>query len=398
MSTQLRPSLSSGQREPASPRRRTRRIVVAAVALAVLGGSVLAGAAVRNPPTPETAVPADRSADLPADAPADSTGQPVTQLTAYLPYWQQPAALADLEANQHWLTTAAPWWYSPTPSGDVVEQHPEYTDTGEQVVERIRATGVQLMPAIANHRNGAWDFEVVPRLLADADTRRRHVDALVELVTARDYDGIIIDYELLGVGDRENFTAFVTALGDAMHAVDRRLAVALHAQDSDAGAGPHNQAQDYAAIGAAADEIHLMTFDQHYDESEPGPVAPLPWVVDVVAYAKRLVPAEKLILGIGLFGYDWGGGDVADDLQLTQVRERIATTGAQPRFDRVAASPQLRYRRNGVDHEIWYEDARSVAAKLALVEREDLGGAFFWRLGSVPDAIWRGAQWQLDRP
>lgn len=373
---------------------------MAAIALVVLGGAVLAAAAAGGRPTPQAARPieraADRPADLPADAPADGPADPAPQVTAYLPYWEQPAALADLEVNQHWLTAAAPWWYAPTPDGDVVEQHTPYTDTGERTVERIRATGVRLMPAIANHRDGRWDFEVVPRLIADADTRRRHVDALVALVEERDYDGITIDYELLGADDRNNFTAFVTALGDALHAADRRLAVALHAQDSDAGAGPHNQAQDYAAIGAAADEIHLMTYDQHYDESEPGPVAPLPWVVDVVAYAKRLIPSEKLILGIGLFGYDWGGGEIADDLQLTQVQQRIAMTGVQPRFDPVAASPRLRYRRDGIEHEIWYENARSVAAKLALVERESLGGAFFWRLGSVPDAIWRSAQRELD--
>lgn len=398
MSTQLQASPSSGQSEAAPPRRRTRRLAVAAIVLTLLGCAVVAAAAARSRPTPPAARSADPIVDRPEDVPPDGDREPVTQVTAYLPYWEQPAALADLEANQHWLTTAAPWWYAPTATGDVVEQHPGYTDTDEQVVERIRATGVRLMPAIANHRNGEWDFEVVRRLIGDAGTRRRHVDALVELVEARGYDGITIDYELLGAGDRDNFTAFVTSLGNALHAIDRRLAVALHAQESDAGAGPHNQAQDYAAIGAAADEIHLMTYDQHYDESEPGPVAPLPWVVDVVAYAKSLIPSEKLILGIGLFGYDWGGGEVADDLQLTQVRQLISMTGARPRFDDAAASPQLRYRRNGVDHEIWYEDARSVAAKLALVEREDLGGAFFWRLGSVPDAIWQSAQRQLDRP
>ena len=362
-------------------------MMVAAIALVALGGAVLAAAGAGGRPT-----------DAPAPAPADGHGSPEPQVIAYLPYWEQPAALDDLEANQHWFTSAAPWWYAPTANGDVVEQHPEYTDTSQRAVERIRATEARLMPAIANHRDGQWDFEVVPRLIADADTRRRHVDALVALVEEHDYDGITIDYELLGAKDRDNYTAFVTALGEALHAEDRRLAVALHAQDSDAGAGPHNRAQDYAAIGAAADEVHLMTYDQHYDESEPGPIAPLPWVVDVVAYAKRLIPSDKLILGIGLFGYDWGGGEVADDLQLTQVQQRIAMTGVRPRFDQVAASPQLRYRRDGVERVIWYENARSVAAKLALVEREGMGGAFFWRLGSVPDAIWRSAQRQLDRP
>ncbi|MBW3604812.1 MAG: hypothetical protein KY460_07870 [Actinobacteria bacterium] len=347
-------------------------------------------------PMPRDAAPAgdpvgDRitSADAPGDlSPAD---RPL-RVIGYLPYWEQPEAVADVEANRGWLTTAAPWWYAPTRDGDVVEQHPEYTDTSDRVVERLRDQGMAIMPTIANHRDGEWDFEVVPELLADTTARARHVRALAELAAARDFDGIVVDYELLGADDRDNFTAFVTELADALHADDRRLGVALHAQRSDAGEGEHHRAQDYAAIGAAVDELHLMTYNQHYDGSPPGPIAPLPWVSDVIAYTLRHVPAHKVILGIGLFGYDWGGGPVADDLQLTHADTRIAMTGRTPRFDERSASPYLRYQRSGVDHELWYENARSVAAKLALVERHDLGGAFFWRLGSVPDDIWRTAE------
>jgi spore germination protein len=140
-----------------------------------------------------------------------------------------------------------------------------------------------------------------------------------------------------------------------------------------------------------------MTYDQHYDESEPGPIAPLPWVIDVLDYATARVPPEKLVLGIGLYGYDWGGGDTADNLQLSQVARRIeANQGAQG-WDQRAASPWFRYQSDGVARTIWYEDARSVEAKLDLVDRYDLGGAFFWRLGGVPDDIWRAAERTLRR-
>ncbi|CAN5898463.1 glycosyl hydrolase family 18 protein [soil metagenome] len=392
----LRDSPSSGPDE--RPRRRQRRAwrLWAALVTLTLGVAVVA-----LPPVRERAPGGEAVTDALAQrgdvddrpAPAD---RPALQVVGYVPYWQQPAAVADVTANRGWLTTVAPWWYSPTADGDVVEQHPAYTDTGDGAVQRLRDAGMTIMPTIANHRDGAWDFAVVPTLIADDGTRSRHVRALAELVATRDFDGIVIDYELLEADDRDNFTAFVTELGEALHADGKRLAVALHAQRSDAGDGGHNQAQDYAAIGAAVDEIHLMTYNQHYDGSQPGPVAPLPWVSDVIAYALTHVPAHKLILGIGLFGYDWGGGRVAEDLQLTQVDRRIASTGQAPRFDDASASPFVRYRRDGVDRELWYEDARSVEAKLALVERHRLGGAFFWRLGAVPDDIWRAAARVLD--
>jgi spore germination protein len=117
----------------------------------------------------------------------------------------------------------------------------------------------------------------------------------------------------------------------------------------------------------------------------------------VLDYATARIPADKLVLGIGLFGYDWGGGEVADDLQLSQVSRRIDANQGERGWDPRAASPWFRYRRDGQSRVIWYEDTASVGAKLALVARYDLGGAFFWRLGGVPDDIWRAVR-QTLRP
>jgi spore germination protein YaaH len=237
----------------------------------------------------------------------------------------------------------------------------------------------------------------VPQLIADSGTRGAHVRNLVDLVEARDFDGIVIDYELLGAGDRDNFTAFVTELGAALHANARQLAVALHAQASDAGSGEHNVAQDYRAIGQAADQVHLMTYDVHYDESDPGPIAPLPWIADVLDYATERIPPDKLLLGIGLFGYDWPEGQTAEELQLAQVERRIASNDGEQGWDDHAQAPWFRYRSDGVARTIWYEDAHSVAAKLELVAHYDLAGAFIWRLGGVPEDIWQATR-QTLRP
>lgn len=332
---------------------------------------------------------------LPGIQEAAPVDEPPPAVLGYLPYWEQGSAMDDALREPDLLTAAAPWWYAPTEQGDVVEQHPRFTDTGDDVVARLRAGGLSVMPTIANHRDGEWDFEVVPRLIADEAARSAHVDNLVALVDDHDYDGIVVDYELLGADDRDNFTAFVTELGAALHARDRRLAVALHAQASDEGSGGHNVAQDYRAIGEAADEVHLMTYDLHYDESEPGPIAPLPWVTEVLDYATERIPPDKLLLGIGLFGYDWPEGDPADGLQLHQIAERIDGNDGDQGYDEDAESPWFRYEQDGVDRTLWYEDARSVAAKLAMVDEYDLGGAFLWRLGGVPDDIWEAAEQTL---
>ncbi len=46
------------------------------------------------------------------------------------------------------------------------------------------------------------------------------------------------------------------------------------------------------------------------------------------------------------------------------------------------------YTVDGVQHEVWYADATSVASRLPLVERYSLGGIAIWRLGGEDPANW----------
>jgi spore germination protein len=155
---------------------------------------------------------------------------------------------------------------------------------------------------------------------------------------------------------------------------------------------------DYELLGRYADELHLMAYDLHNEGSDPGPIAPTWWVERVVRHATSVVPPDKLVLGIGLFGYDWGPGGTADGLTLSEVEERMRDHDGELRFDRRSRSPVFTYAADGDDRELWFEDARSIRHKLRLVDRYDLAGVFYWRLGGTTAEIWRAVEtWQALR-
>lgn len=104
---------------------------------------------------------------------------------------------------------------------------------------------------------------------------------------------------MLRSSDRDAYAAFVGTLADRLRAVDRRLTVTVQAKTADQGTGDFHAAQDYEALGAAADEVRVMAYDHHWSTSDPGPIAPLGWVEDVVEYTLSRVPPEKVSLGIG---------------------------------------------------------------------------------------------------
>jgi spore germination protein len=146
------------------------------------------------------------------------------------------------------------------------------------------------------------------------------------------------------------------------------------------------EAHDYAALGAAADGCLLMTYEWGYAYGEPMAVAPLPSVREVLDYAVTEIPPEKLFLGVPNYGYDWPlpfvrGATRARSLSNQEAIRLALAYGAAISYDESAASPHFFYSDGaGTAHTVWFEDARSLAAKLSLAAEYGLAGVGFWNL------------------
>ena len=81
--------------------------------------------------------------------------------------------------------------------------------------------------------------------------------------------------------------------------------VALAPKTSAGQPGLLYEAHDYAALGAAADDVLLMTYEWGYALSEPMAVAPIDKVEQVVRFAVSQIPPDKIFLGMPNYGYDW---------------------------------------------------------------------------------------------
>ena len=207
------------------------------------------------------------------------------------------------------------------------------------------------------------------------------VAGIVALTEREHYAGIDLDYENLHAGDRQAFTTFVTRLARALHARGKVLSVAVFAKTTNAGTDPRNVAQDYAAIGRAADQVRLMAYDYHWDSSPPGPVAPISWVRAVLRYARTQIPASKIILGVPLYGYDWVGhhGTGISWLQALRLSRQYHATA---HYDQASQAPWFRYRdAAGHEHTVWFENAASSRAKFDAAQGAQIGGVYLWMYG-----------------
>lgn len=348
----------------------TRRLTVAT---AVLGAAAALGGCSPGQPSPNHSSPG-RSA-------------PATRISAvagYLVPWDErnPAAAASAE-----LTEVNPVWFQPTESGGIAYA----SETAELAARRAGSQRQLMAPSISNFRNGAWDGELVARLVGDEKLRAAHVAAITRLVRDGGWRGVDIDYESLPESSRDGYSAFVAELAEALHALaaPARLSVTLHAKTAEPGDWHGARAQDWTAIGAAADEVRLMAYDHATASSAPGPVAPLSWVERVFALATATIPLDRISAGLPTYGYDWVGPSDGVPVQWADVQAIATRHGATPQWDQDAGTPWLRYVDDrGREHTIWYEDGRALAAKLDLALRHGINRVALWRLGGEDPAVW----------
>lgn len=138
---------------------------------------------------------------------------------------------------------------------------------------------------------------------------------------------------------------------------------------------------------------HQITYEWGYALSEPMAVAPIDKVEQVVRFAVSQVPPDKIFLGMPNYGYDWTlpyikGQSRARSFGNVQATEQAVQAGAPIRFDTQAQSPHYNYWRDRAEHEVWFEDARSVQAKLLLAGEYQLRGVSIWNIMRYFPQLW----------
>ena len=307
--------------------------------------------------------------------------EPTLTVAATLPWWDGrgvPSLHAAVEDGP--VTEVSPMWGTPTVGGglDVVSL--------STAAELLGRDGVRLFPTVQNYIDRTWDGELVAGILSDPQAAGRHRELIVDAVMAHDWAGIDVDYGDLPPTAGSAFVDFLSALRDDLHRHGKELSITVPARVDDE---ERSEALGYSyqLLGGIADQLRVRAHYHAWDVSEPGPVAPLAWVEDVVSYAVQRVPREKLVLGLATYGYDWAGGPGVE-LQAEDAIALARSVGASPRWDRDAAAHTFTYARDGEQHTVWYEDARSAEAKVAVALRERLRGVTVWRLGGEDGRLW----------
>lgn len=296
-------------------------------------------------------------------------------------YTGDTRALKSFAQNTKVITTIAPFLFRVNKNGEINGQHkPELIQTAQK-------TGVKILAVVTNIDASTFSKQTVSSLLRSKTARHKAISEILNLLKENGYSGVNIDFEGVPAADRPYLTAFFRELAATLHANNLLVTAALPAKTATEEWSAWSGAYDYQAIAPYLDLAVLMTYDQHYAGGPAGPVAAQPWVESVLTYALRYFSPQKLVMGIAAYGYVWDDRS-GRALNYNGIQTLINKHRVVPKWHEEYRVPYFTFTEAGVKHEVWYENRRSTAAKLELVNKYNLRGVAIWRLGYEDPGIW----------
>jgi cellulose synthase/poly-beta-1,6-N-acetylglucosamine synthase-like glycosyltransferase/spore germination protein YaaH/peptidoglycan/xylan/chitin deacetylase (PgdA/CDA1 family) len=333
-----------------------------------------------------------RAREAKGPVPAIETGHSI--VAAFYAPWQE-TGLHSLDANANRMTHLLPVWVHLRSDANGLDFHdwdPALTPHNNDVLKIAHTNNLNVVPVFSNAQvssNGSGEFDPkrVHLFLNSPALQEKAIADLRNWCLHYRFQGINVDFENLETGDYPLLVPFLQRMKAAFGPKHLLVSLDLEAKGS----------VDWRAVSSVCDFVVVMAYDEHSENSAPGPIASISWYRDVVQRAVQSIPREKLVMGIANYAYDWMEGRAwaepmtyqgalvtANDYRQNEKPEDIVD------FDDEKLNPTFRYKDDdGKDHEVWMLDAVTAANQWLIAQNYGVRGMAIWVLGSSDPSIWK---------
>jgi spore germination protein YaaH len=235
-------------------------------------------------------------------------------VNGWVPYWSATEGQQAYTGGAGpMFSDVSPFFFSAQPDGSVAIVAGASETQLKATIQSAKANNLQVLPTITD---GTPALTMATVILADPTLRGVHEDNLVALVDRYPgIDGIDLDYENFAFSDGRDswastqpvWDAFIYELAAKLHARGKLLSVTIPPVWI-SGSVTGYTVYDQAWLAIYADRVRLMVYD--WSTSSPGPISPMTWLQQVIAYTNSVITdpqaRHKIQLGVPAYGRDWG--------------------------------------------------------------------------------------------
>lgn len=330
---------------------------------------------------------------------------PGKKVVGFLPYFLLNHAKSDYSS---YVTTLTYFGLTVDTDGSILKMNnPQEEEPGWYALESGKAVPF-LRKAQENGETlsllvASGDQTSIDLLMSDPIPHaKKLISEVIPVMKRNHFTDLNIDIEKTGLASasaQQNFTEFIKTVKQEL---DTSHAGTVTIDVSPTDLIKHDLI-NVRKIAPFVDFLVIMGYDYHYTGSYvTGPVAPLYGaginlefdVATAVGIAKTMLPNEKIILGIPLYGYSWESilptpqaaiipstGITESSNTISSFLSNCATCSAVFDFPSQEAFVIYKDVGTGTYHQIFYPTKSATLAKTQFAKLENLGGIALWALG-----------------
>ena len=258
-----------------------------------------------------------------------------------------------------------------------------FTDIDQRALDFLsKHPSVQVIPMITNYFNNKWIGANVQRIIHSPEHRKIFIESVLRCLKKYHFQGVNIDFESL---DSEKTDAYLTQF-------QRELYAALHTEGFIVSQDVNALSEDYnlTELAKVNDQIFVMAYDLHSEESDWGDIAPQKWVESIIEKVSDKVDRQKLVLCLAGYGYDWGTkGKPGNDITFQEALAMAKESDAKVVFDEDTYNLNFKYTDDfNTTHHVHFTDAASNFNTMRAADDAGWRGVALWRLGSEDPRLW----------
>lgn len=259
---------------------------------------------------------------------------------------------------------------------------------GDSIVDKADTAALKVIhtakksaiAVVSNYNKDHWDGAAVRRLLNNPAAQQKLISNLISITKRYGYKGINVDFEELNLENGTAFNAFMQQLYTQFHA--QNLIVS---QDI----SPENDDYRPEILQKYNDYIVLMAYDQHTDQSNAGDISHQEWVEEKLDEICNKVDAQKVILALACYGYDWPQNSIGKSVTYEEAMTAAVSNNAKVNYDPGSANLSYIYKDgSGIKHDVYFTDAATYFNLIRKADDWGIGGIALWRLGSEDKRLW----------
>lgn len=301
-----------------------------------------------------------------------------------------------------YLTHLTIFNYTLSSNGEIITY---YDDSA--LIQTCKNYGVApLMLLTTLTTGGIPNFEAVYDILSNEETVDKYVDIILNLVESKGYYGVNVSFQYLNITNQNLYINLLKKISAKSHEYGYPLFVTINPNKVIIENRIVYEPIDYSGFNGLAESISFLTYQFGYNFGPPAPVGSIYDIQVLLDYVLNYLPPQVISIGFPTFGYDWElpyivGFSKANSLSLDSVINIALDVGAVIEFDEISKTPYIRYTEadSGIQHIIWFIDARTIHALTDLVIENGLQGTGIWNIMRYYQQIWTviNSQYEIEK-